>query len=360
MVAHAYEVWMGTLGWEQGMVDHPAEWERTAALVEGLNVNWAHGQKDDDRLNKSLRGEVVARFAKAKDHAYQVTPHGSSRVTEEKDWQGAFDRAADYGYKLEYLYTYSAGPGKNWKPEEHELMRKWLDKNNHGDAKIAFNGRSGKGQVERPVVQGNGIECDLTSWKENKGGRHELLRWMADPNNPATKGEKIFIHCHLNFGKGSNVADLVDAWAGARRMVRDIGRDVLNTEELQKVFRSDRLVFSFFGGNWTTPEISLLPEIKNDHTYAESCTGLLLSLIEQRDAFGGATGFFPSDEQCNSFERAVPQKKAPAVGDPSGRGTGENKVKKAANDGGDQPATPVDTKPEGKQKPKPQSEKPSR
>ena len=235
MYAHAYEVWMGTLGWEQGLHDHPAEWSRTAALVEGLNVNWAPGQKDGNHLNKSLRCEVVARFTKAKDHAYQVTPHGSSRVTDEKDWQGLFDRAAGYGYKLEYLYTYSAGPGKNWKPEEHELMRKWLDKNKHGDVKIAFNGRSGHGQLERPVVQGGGIECDLTSWKENKGGRHELLRWMADPNNPATQGEKIFIHCHLNFGKGSNEADLVDAWAGARRMVRDIGRDVLNTEELRKV-----------------------------------------------------------------------------------------------------------------------------
>ncbi len=321
MYADAYEVWMGTLGWEEGMVAHPAEWKRTAALVEGLNVNWAHGQKDSDHLNKSQRAEVVARFAKAKDHAYQVTPHGSSRVTDEKDWQGSFDRAAGYGYKLEYLYTYSAGPGKNWKEEEHELMRKWLDKNNHADTKIAFNGRSGHGQLERPVVQGGGIECDLTSWKENKGGRHELLRWMADPNNPATKGEKIFIHCHLNFGKASNESDLVDVWAGARRMVRDIGRDVLNTEELRKVFRSDRLVFSFFGENWTTPEITLLPETKDDHTYAESYTGLLLSLIEQRDLFGGASGTFPSDEQCKSFARVAPQEKATGVGGPTVRGT---------------------------------------
>ncbi len=313
--AQAYEVWMGTLGWEQGMADHPEQWARTAALVEGLNVNWAPGQKKGNRLNKSLRAETVARFAKAKGHAYQVTPHGDGRISDEKEWQGSFDRAKGYGYHLEYLYTYSAGKGKSWKPQEHELMRKWLDDNDYGDVKIAFNGRAAEGRLERPVVQGNGIECDLTSWKENKGGRHELLRWMADPNNPATKDEKIFIHCHLNFGKASKQEDLVDAWAGARRMVRDIGRDVLNTPELQKTFRSDRLVFSFFGGNWATPEISLLPETKNDRTYAESYTGLLLSLVEQRKMFEGATGSFPSDEQCNSFERTIPQKQATVVGD---------------------------------------------
>ncbi len=317
MPAHSYEVWMGTLGWQQGMQDHPEQWARTAALVEGLNVNWAPGQKGDDRLSRNFRKDVIAKFAKAKDHAYQVTPHGNGRVTDESQWDSAFSRAKGYGYKLEYLYTYSAGPGKNWKDAEHDLLRSWLDGHDHGDVKIAFNGRAGHGQLERPLVQGNGIECDLTSWKENKGGRHELLRWMADPKNAATKGEKIVIHCHLNFGKATNVADLVDVWAGAQLMVRDIGRDVMNTDELKEVFRSDRLVFAFFGTNWDTPEISLLPETKDDATYAESYTGLLLSLIEQREMFEAASGKFPDDEQCKSFARKNPD--AAKVG-PAGRG----------------------------------------
>lgn len=270
MTVRAYEVWMGTLGWQQGMHDHPEQWFRTAELVEGLNVNWAPGLKGGDRLKKELRKEVVAKFTKAKNHAYQVVPHGNGPVTDGKEWERSFGRADDCGYKLEYLYTYSSGPGKSWKEAEHETLRKWLDQNDHADTRIAFNGRSGTCPLERPVVKGNGIECDLRSWKENKGERHELLRWMADPDNAATQGEKIIIHCHLNFGHGSNVSDLVDAWAGARLMVRDVGRDVMNTEALKQVFRSDRLVFAFFGANWATPEISMLPETKDEDTYAES------------------------------------------------------------------------------------------
>ncbi|MGQ9505368.1 MAG: hypothetical protein ACUVQR_10715 [Thermogutta sp.] len=303
----SYEVWIGTLGWQQDMVTRPDEWARTAELVEGLNVNWARGQKDDNRLDSSRRGEVIARLTKARNHAYQVLPHGAGPITAEKDWQGIFDRASQYGYTLEYLLTYSSGPGKIWKPAEHELLRKWLDQHGHSNTKIAFIARSGHGTLERSVVQGNAIECDLTSWKENKGGRHELLRWMADPSNPATKGEKIFIHCHLNYGQANNEADLVDVWAGARLMVRDIGRDVLNTEELRKVFQSDRLVFCFFGGNWTTRHIALLPELVDERTYAQSYTGLLLSLIEQRDLFEGRFGSFPSDAQCRSTDRVIPQ-----------------------------------------------------
>ena len=316
MSSYGYEVWMGTFGWEKAMAASPEQWAGTAAAVDGLNVNWAPGHQRAARLNPTDRKAVVGRFTKAKDHAYQVVPHGTGPKTEASEWQRSFSRADDYGYKLEYLYTYSSGPEKNWKTEEHEMLRKWLDRNGHADVKIAFNGRSGHGVLERPTVQGNGIECDLQSWKENKGGRHELLRWMADPGNAATKGEKIVIHCHLDYGKGDNPADLVDVWAGARLMVRDIGRDVLNTEALQEVFRSDRLVFAFFGGNWTTPEITLLPETKDSNTYAESYTGLLLSLVEQRDLFGGHLGSFPSDEQCKSFVRVPPPKQAAATPDP--------------------------------------------
>ncbi len=301
----AYEVWMGTLGWQRGMLEHPEQWSRTAALAEGLNVNWAHGQPDDKRLGRESRDDVVAMFAKANDHAYQVLPHGKGRITADTEWARAFDRSEGGGYHLDFLYSYNGGKGKTWKDGEHELLRQWLDRTGHEDVKIAFNGRSGHGQLERPVVRGNGIECDLRSWKENKGGRHELLRWMADPDNAATKGEKIIIHCHLNFGKGSDEADLKGAWAGARRMVRDIGRDVMNTEALRQVFASDRLVFSFFGGNWTTPEISLLPETLGNGDYAESYTGMLLSLIEQRDLFEGRSGEFPSDAQCASFARTA-------------------------------------------------------
>ncbi len=306
--SYGYEVWMGTLGWDKAMATSPEKWAGTAAAVEGLNVNWAPGKDKGNRLSPADRKAVIERFAKAKEHAYQVMPHGTGRKTEESEWQRPFHRADDYGYKLDYLYTYSAGRGKVWKTEDHKILRKWLDDNGQAEVKIAYNGRSGQGRLERPTIEANGIECDLTSWKENKGGRHELLRWMADPENAETKDEKIIIHCHLNFGKATNQEDLVDAWAGARLMVRDIGRDVLNTPALRKVFRSDRLVFAFFGTNWTTPEITLLPETKDSAHYAESYTGLMLSLVEQRDLFDGQSGSFPSDEQCKSFARVAPPK----------------------------------------------------
>ncbi len=343
MNCQAYEVWMGTLGWQQEMHDHPEDWARTAALVEGLNVNWGRGMPDPFRLKPDFRDEVIAKFSKAKMNASQVVPHGAGTITAQSDWQRSFDRADSMGYKLEHLYTYNGGKGKTWSEDDHKLLRAWLDRNGHEDVKIAFNARAGHGQLERSVIQGGGIECDLQSWKDDKGGRHELLRWMANPSNPAMRGEKIIIHCHLNFGHPSNPKDLVDVWAAARMMVRDIGRDVMNTPELKEAFRSDKIVFAFFGGNWTTPEITLLPEITDDNTYAESYTGLLLSLLEQRDLFEGRLGDFPSNEQCASFKRDSVRLKAsePKVGEQSGA---------------DQPATAAKSKPDDTEKANPESD----
>jgi hypothetical protein len=343
MDCQAYEVWMGTLGWQQKMSEHPEDWARTAALVEGLNVNWARGQADPDRLDPEFRDEVIALFAKAKLNASQVVPHGNESITDESDWQRAFDRADSMGYKLEHLYTYNGGKGKTWSEGDHKRLRAWLDCNGHEDVNIAFNARAGHGQLERAVIQGGGIECDLQSWKDDKGGRHDLLRWMADPSNPAMRGEKTIIHCHLNFGHASDPKDLVDVWAAARMMVRDIGRDVMNTPELKEAFRSDKIVFAFFGGNWTTPEITLLPETADENTYAESYTGLLLSLLEQRDLFEGRLGDFPSDEQCRSFKRDSVRLKAA-------------ELKMREQGGADQPATAPKSKPEGAEKPKPASD----
>jgi hypothetical protein len=339
MTCHAYEVWIGTLGWQQRMHEHPEDWARTAALVEGLNVNWGRGQKDPDRLNPVSRKDVISRFSKAKMNASQVLPHGIEPITNESDWQRAFDRADSMGYKLEHLYTYNGGKGKVWSESDHKLLRAWLDRKGHENVKIAFNVRAGHGQLERPVIQGGGIECDLQSWKDNKGGRHELLRWMANPNNPAMRGEKTIIHCHLNFGHASDPKDLVDVWAAARLMVRDIGRDVMNTPELKEAFRSDNFVFAFFGGNWTTPEIALIPETSAEDTYAETYTGLLLSLLEQRDLFEGHSGEFPSDDLCRSFKRDPAGLRAPELN----RGKG----------GADDPATSPELTPEGKEESKP-------
>ena len=329
---------MGTLGWQQKMHDHPKDWARTAALVDGLNVNWSRGMPDPGRLKPEFRDEVIAKFSKARMQASQVLPHGAGPITDKSDWQRSFDRADGMGYKLEHLYTYNGGKGKTWSEDEHKVLRAWLDRNGHEDVKIAFNARSGHGQLERPVIQGGGIECDLQSWKDDKGGRHELLRWMADPSNPSMRGEKIIIHCHLNFGHPSNPKDLVDVWAAARMMVRDIGRDVMNTPELKEAFRSDKIVFAFFGGNWTTAEIRLLPETTDENTYAESYTGLLLSLLEQRDLFEGRSGDFPSNEQCGSFKRDSLRLKASELKFDAPRGT-------------DPPATVPKSKPENAEKP---------
>ncbi len=334
---------MGTLGWQQRMHDHPEDWIRTAALVEGLNVNWARGQADPGRLKPDFRDEVIGMFSKAKLNASQVVPYGNEPITQKSEWKQPFDRAESMGYKLEHLYTYNGGKGKTWSEDDHKILRAWLDQNGQKMVKIAFNARAGHGQLERSVIQGGGIECDLQSWKDNKGERHELLRWMANPSNPATRGEKTIIHCHLNFGHASDPKDLVDVWAAARLMVRDIGRDVMNTPELKEAFRSDKVVFNFFGGNWTTPEISLLPELSDDNTYAESYTGLLLSLLEQRDLFEGRSGEFPSDDQCKSFKRDAARLKA-------------SELKKGEKSGTDQPATAPKSKPEGTEKPKPESD----
>jgi len=112
----------------------------------------------------------------------------------------------------------------------------------------------------------------------------------------------------------------------------------MNSPELKEAFRSDKIVFAFFGGNWTTPEITLLPETTDENTYAESYTGLLLSLLEQRDLFEGRLGEFPSDEQCRSFKRDSVKLKA-------------SELKMGGNGGADHPTTAPKSMPEGTEKP---------
>jgi hypothetical protein len=129
---------MGTLGWQQKMHDQPEDWARTAALVEGLNVNWGRGQSDPGRLKPDFRDEVIAKFSKAKLKASQVVPHGDGPITDESDWQRAFDRADSMGYKLEHLYTYNGGKGKTWSEGDHKLLRAWLDRNGHEEVKHRF------------------------------------------------------------------------------------------------------------------------------------------------------------------------------------------------------------------------------
>jgi hypothetical protein len=231
-----------------------------------------------------------------------LQPASSSPVTTNSDFSGPFNTASNYGYTIESIYTYNAGTGQTWKEDEHLILRDWLDTHGHADVKVAFNARAGTSQLTRPVIEAQGIECDLTSFNDNKGGRFETLQWMA--TNSATAGEQFGLHCHCNFAQGVVEPDGVGRWVWARRTVRNVARDILNTPAMLAEFRTNRMTFAFFAADFSDPtEMLLLPETQDGGTYGETYTGLLLSIIEQRAWFEGLLGGFPTDADCENFAR---------------------------------------------------------
>jgi hypothetical protein len=287
----AYQIWAGTQNFEDTMVQRPADWSRLARKTYGLNINWAKVA-----LRPDNRAAGIALFATAHQHAYQVQPHPDGPVTTANSWEQ--DRAAAWGYTIEYIYTYGQ-PGNNWTENEYQIMRNWLDNNGYPDIKIAYNGRS-IGNTDRlsiPLVEGCGIENDPARWVDPNDSRAELFRWITDPNNAATQGELCVLHTKLRGFLDETDADSV--YRDCRLFTRYIIKDLLG--DRLAYARSNNLAFSFFG---KTDAFVLLPETDvAGANYMKTSAGLWLSLIEQRDHFSGKKGAFPTDAECNSTIR---------------------------------------------------------
>ncbi len=109
----AYEVWMRTSHTPQAAAREPDAWEKTASLVEGLNINMASGNRGKDSTERPCteddwmkvfgliehRDNGLAPFARS---GFGPTgPHAKVTLTQKLDEK--FARAEEYGYGIQNI-----------------------------------------------------------------------------------------------------------------------------------------------------------------------------------------------------------------------------------------------------------------
>jgi len=303
--AHAYQVWTSTCKTPKIVLTYPEQWSVVAAGVQGLNVNFAPGSVE--KPSGDQWKQILARYTSAHTNTYQPWAHPDEPYTDllaGRFMAKILKRAADWGYSVNYIMLYDKGneneAGKKhiskWTATEVQQFRAWLDQ--HGDAriKLIYNARSFNSRklLENPAIAAGLNEGSTEYWKSNKAGRQDLLKWFT--TNPLTRNKEFFfqITVHHDFDK--------DAYAATRLMVRSVSADILKTTNW---IRTDKAIFLPMTYEDYPARFPFLPETTPaGDAYGGSMSGLLCSLVEQRDLFEGRSpGGLISVAQCNSRSR---------------------------------------------------------
>jgi hypothetical protein len=210
-------------------------------------------------------------------------------------------RATDWGYTIRYFMIYhqrnsETGKIESWSEADVELLRGWMDDHGYESVKLIYNARSfdSRGLATHEAIDGILNEGNTEYWAINKAGRHDLLRW-AD-TAAAVKYKPFFFQITVHHNYDGN------AYSEVRKMVRSISADILGDTTW---IRKDNVVFLPMVYESFPASFPFLPEhIADGSQYGNSMSGLLLSLIEQRDKFEGRGGLI-SESECESFTRSV-------------------------------------------------------
>ncbi len=304
---HAYQVWTSTCKTPRQAAEQLPQWAVMAKGMQGLNTNFAPGkfQPKGDQWETILKA-----YQTATQQTFQPWAHPENDYTDAQAAQvvgKATKRAKEMGYVVKYIMIYDHGSDgggiDKWKPQEVEKFRAWLDKNGHKDIKIMYNARSfgSRTLLENPAIAAALNEGSVEKWLSNSAGRHELLQWFV--KNPKTKDKEFFfqITVHHDFhpkftGKPAK------AFANTRLMLRAISANILKSTDW---VRSDKVIFLPMSYQDYTSDFPFFPEhTGKGEAYAFSMSGLLSSLIEQRDLFEGRgpKGLI-TEAQCQSRSR---------------------------------------------------------
>ncbi len=321
----AYQVWTSTCKTPATVLNELGAWDRTAALLQGLNTNFAtEGYYPGHQPGGELWPKIVGQFPVAKQNCFQPFtrnlwdnrwgPEGRGLTLDDAMPQ-YLQRSKDWGFNYRYIMLYDVRIGGRgqpiyyWEQDDVTEVRKWLDNNGYEHVGLMWNARQfSKRDREfsaNPGIASVLLEAHFSHWETNVGDRRALLQWLT--SDPSVSSKDIVFQLH-GLGKRD-----IDEYSGIRRFVRSISAEILGSTEF---VRSDRCILLPMTYPAFTKYWAFLPE----HTpagdeYGRSMTGLLLSLIEQEDRFTGtARGGLISAGDCSSYQRTTGLRDAKANG----------------------------------------------
>ncbi|WP_136078314.1 hypothetical protein [Pontiella desulfatans] len=309
--ADAYQIWTSTCRTPAFVLERTDQWDRVAAQVKGLNINFTSTDYyPGEQPGPNNWPLILSTYATASSQTFQPF----TRSAWENDWGPAGEgltlddalprylaRGDAWGYTISLIMLYdirleSGGPIYWWNPDDITEVRNWLDNNGYSHVKLMWNVRQDNARERdlsaHPGVDAVLMEANFEHWETNDGNRWGFLQWFTTtyPNRD------VVFQLHT-FGEKTK-----DEYTGIRRFVRSISADILGSTDF---VRSDHCIvlpmtYVPFHEYW-----SFLPEHEPaGDLYGDSMTGLLLSLIEQKDLFEGtAPGGLISSNQCSSFDR---------------------------------------------------------
>jgi len=312
----AYQVWTSTAFTPNYVLDRLPEWDAVAAGVQGLNINFTPigflpGEKPDTNEWK----QILQTYTTGHQHGFQPLARwgyestqgpASAGVTLDAWLQSLFDRAASWGYTLDYVMLYDSRSGDiiyYWQQSELADVRSWLDNNGHANVKIMWDVRSDLTRERDFATDSNIndvlIEAGTESWRTNFGSLYTFLPWIITNST-----KKVVFQIPLLFDVPGGRVNLdtngnPTAYEDVRLFVRSLSATILGSTNF---LGSDRCVFLPIT---YTEAWDFLPQYDTTgDNYPESAAGLLLSLMEQKARFIGADpGGLISVAGCKSHVR---------------------------------------------------------
>jgi len=315
-ICSAFEVWIGTSCTPHNAAVKPETWANTAKHVTGLNINLAPCKpaKDTPSENETACTRkdsriILAQYGDAAKKGMVPIPRSAIRSETRPDkpllpdfLAGKFKEAEDIGYGIGSFMFYNnrlRDVTYQWTVEEIQAMRDWLNANGHAKVTLAYNARKfsehAKAWCQNPLVQDILLEGEPGKFYDNKGKRQELVKWLWTDTKTANKRLIFQIPvsgCENPFGDPSGYQQV-------RRFVRWLGTDLMDAEFLQ----SSRVIL--LPVTYNNPTFTFYPETTNPEMYANTLTGIVLSLYEQKKLFEQRTRI-PTAQDADSYVRSVP------------------------------------------------------
>lgn len=307
--AFAYQVWMGTHLAQHSMGTNLPAWSRTAAQLQGVNINRA-----PNPTNPATTADwktIISQFTNATNVMTEMARSEPSRnpaLTNEllfpnlaAELAQKFTEAGTYGYSLDFIMFYDnaltingTNYSFNWTTIEAQYLRDWLDTNGHAGIQLIYDARNNS-QANRnwctsPLVDHVLIEANADELLNNAHNQVTLLQWIW--TNSVTLNKKVL----LQIPRSGNT---MTQYSATRQVAQMLG-----TVMGFPVMQNSRLVLLPVTYIDTVP---YLPETDaNDQLYTNTLTSLCLSLIEQRNLFEGRLPQLPTVADADSLVRNTP------------------------------------------------------
>ena len=301
-----YQVWLGTHASPKSALKNRVSWKQTARLVEGLNIHKTPVKFANNKIDReeSLNDKDFKSFINIfeKGSANGIVEAGRTgwkcdAFPDRSDLDGYLEKKFKTidagGYTVKGIMFFDNFIGSNskaskgvvysWTEDEVQRMRAWLDEH-RPHVTLYWNARNfyktSKNWCANDLVDGIFLEGNPSKWYENKGKRQELLKWLW--SNEKTKHKRLVFQVPISSIEETKSGPT--AFQQVRLWVQWLGVDFMGLDFL----RSNQVVIMPVTYN---PAFKFYPETrKKGAVYANTLTGITLSLLEQKKLFQGVNG----------------------------------------------------------------------